>query len=229
MIVAHIPPRPGEPFEPRHPDWQPPVPGQPSPGEPSPGQPFSQPVRIWTDPNLEWQQKLQDQLLARRMILVSGVLDDPAAARLSAQLLALDADNTAPVRMELQNLHADLQPVITVMGILDMMHAPVHACVSGEVTGPALGLLASCPHRTARPNATVILSEPRMQLAGTTTMISAREQQIQRMLDTLYFRLSEVTGRPADEIREDARSGRVLTSAQAVGYGLIQAQESGPR
>jgi ATP-dependent Clp protease, protease subunit len=48
------------------------------------------------------------------------------------------------------------------------------------------------------------------------------------MLDTLYYRLADVTGREADEIREDARSGRSLTTAQAVGYGLIQAQEKPP-
>jgi ATP-dependent protease ClpP protease subunit len=33
-----------------------------------------------------------------------------------------------------------------------------------------------------------------------------------------------VTGREPDEIREDARRGRVLTAAQAIGYGLIQDQ-----
>ena len=43
-----------------------------------------------------------------------------------------------------------------------------------------------------------------------------------RMLDTLYFRLADVTGREVDEIREDARRGRTLTTGQAIGYGLIQ-------
>jgi len=32
-----------------------------------------------------------------------------------------------------------------------------------------------------------------------------------------------------DEIREDARRGRSLTAAQAVGYGLIQVRESSGR
>ena len=50
-----------------------------------------------------------------------------------------------------------------------------------------------------------------------------------RMLDTLYYRLAEVTGREVDEIREDARGRRSLTAAQAIGYGLIQAQETTSR
>jgi ATP-dependent protease ClpP protease subunit len=47
-----------------------------------------------------------------------------------------------------------------------------------------------------------------------------------RMLDTLYFRLADVTGREVDEIRDDARRGRALTTGQAIGYGLIQEQET---
>ena len=39
-------------------------------------------------------------------------------------------------------------------------------------------------------------------------------------------RLAEVTGREVDQIREDARRGRTLTTAQAIGYGLIQSQET---
>jgi ATP-dependent protease ClpP protease subunit len=50
-----------------------------------------------------------------------------------------------------------------------------------------------------------------------------------RMLDTLYFRLADVTGREVDEIREDARRGRTLTTGQAIGYGLIQKQDTTPR
>ena len=64
-------------------------------------------------------------------------------------------------------------------------------------------------------------------MGGTVTAITARQQQLTRMLDTLYFRLAEVTGREVDEIREDARR-RSLTVAQAIGYGLIQAQERTP-
>jgi ATP-dependent Clp protease, protease subunit len=210
-----------DPAEPWRPGWTPPS----TPGWTPPG-PTPEGIRVWQDPNADWQMKLQEQLLAKRIVMASGVLDDAAAARLSAQLLALDADGDRPVRLELQNLRAELGAVITVMGILDVMRARVHGCVSGELGGPALGLLACCPVRTAYPNATLTLSEPRAHLTGTATVLSSREQQLQRMLDTIYFKLAEVTGRAAEEIREDARQGRVLTAGQAVGFGLIQRQET---
>jgi ATP-dependent protease ClpP protease subunit len=214
-VRAHlpgIPPRPGEPGwpgTPLTPGW----PSTPSPVRPEPVP--AAPVRVWLDPLADWQASLYERLLKRRIVLASGPLDDQAAARLSA-------------RLELQNLRAELAPALTVMGILDVLRVPVHGCVSGEISGPALGLLASCVQRTGYPNAIFTLAEPRLEFGGTVTAVTARQEQMTRMLDTLYFKLAEVTGRETDEIREDARRRRSLTTAQAIGYGLIQAQETMP-
>jgi ATP-dependent Clp protease protease subunit len=234
---AHIPgvPRPGEPGWPSRPSV-PSIPGTPlTPGAPDfPSAPPSAPgpvppTRVWLDPHAEWTSKLYERLLARRIVMASGLLDDDAASRLSAQLLTLDAEQEDPIRLELQNLRAELPATLAVMGILDVLRVPVHACVSGEINGPALGVLASCPHRYGYPNAIFVLAEPRLHLGGTVTAVSTGEQQMTRMLDTLYFRLADVTGREVDEIREDARRGRTLTTGQAIGYGLIQKQETTPR
>jgi ATP-dependent protease ClpP protease subunit len=183
---------------------------------------------VWLDPNADWQGRLYERLLEKRIVLASGILDDDAAARLSAQLFTLDAEGDEPIRLELQNLRAELPAALTVMGILDVLRVAVHACVSGEISGPGLGVLASCPRRSGYPNATFVLAEPRLQFGGTVTSLTGREQQVTRMLDTLYFRLAEVTGREVDQIRDDSRRRRSLTTAQAIGYGLIQGQETSP-
>ena len=235
MMGAHIPGGPPRPEEPGWP-FRPSIPGIPlTPGAPDwPSSPPDvpgpvPPTRVWLDPHADWKAKLYERLLAKRIVLASGFLDDDAAARLSAQLLTLDAEQKTPIRLELQNLRAELSAVLTVMGILDVLRVPVHACVSGEITGPALGVLASCPRRSGYPNASFVLAEPKLHFGGTVTALTAREQQMTRMLDTLYFRLAEVTGREVDQIRDDARRGRTLTTAQAIGYGLVQNQETASR
>ena len=228
-VRAHLPgmpPRPGDPGWPGTPH----TPGWPATPPPvSPGPLPTSPVRVWLDPLADWQASLYERLLEKRIVLASGPLDDEAAARLSAQLLTLDAEGDEPIRLELQNLRAELASALTVMGILDVLRVRVHGCVSGEISGPALGVLASCAQRTGYPNAIFTLAEPRLEFGGTVTAVTARQQQMTRMLDTLYYRLAEVTGREVDEIREDARARRSLTTGQAVGYGLIQAQETTPR
>jgi ATP-dependent Clp protease protease subunit len=179
------------------------------------------PARVWLEPHAGWQDKLYERLLEQRVVLASGVLDDAAATRLSAQLLTLDAEGDGPIRLELQNLRSDLPAAVTLMGILDVVRAEIQAFASGETGGPALGVLASCPRRLAYPNASFTLSEPRLRFAGTATAVSAHEQQARRMVDSLFYRLAEATGRDAGDIREDARHGRVLTVAEAIGYGLV--------
>jgi ATP-dependent Clp protease, protease subunit len=206
------------------------VPGAPPPGTPSPGRPSFPgtpspgplpPTRIWLDPHAGLQDTLYERLLEQRIVLASGILDEAAATRLSAQLLTLDAEGDGPVRLELQNLQAELPAVLTLMGVLDVVRAEVQAFASGETGGPALGVLASCPRRLAYPNASFTLSEPRLRFGGTVTAVTAHEQQANRMTDSLFYRIAEATGRDAEDIRADARRGRVLTVAEAIGYGLI--------
>jgi ATP-dependent Clp protease, protease subunit len=211
-----------------HPEFPwpgPEVPGTPPPGRPPfPGAPPPGPVpptRIWLDPHAGWQDSLSERLLEQRIVLASGVLDDAAATRLSAQLLTLDAEGDGPIRLELQNLQAELPAVLTLMGVLDVVRAQVQAFASGATGGPALGVLASCPRRLAYPNASFTLSEPRLRFGGTVTAVTAHEQQANRMTDSLFYRIAEATGRDAEDIRADARHGRVLTVAEAIGYGLI--------
>jgi ATP-dependent Clp protease protease subunit len=173
----------------------------------------------------EWPEVLHERLFEQRIVLVHGHLDDEAATRLCAQLLTLDAGGDDPIQLHINGLDGDLAAVLTVMDALDAVTVPVHARAGGQIRGSALGVLAVAGRRRAHPNAGFQLSEPRMVFEGTATELAGREQQARRMLDTLYFRLADVTRREVDEIRDDARRGRFLTVDEAIAYGLIEAVE----
>ncbi len=215
---------PGQPHVPEEPEWpgQPPA---PKPGAPKPGaQPLVAPGLSWIDPR-DWQSRLNERLLEQRVLIAHGHLDDQAATVLCAQLLTLDADSadrSAPIRLHLQNLSADLTAALTAMDALDAVGVPVHAFASGQLSGPAVGVLISAGRRIAYPNAGFLLREPDSGFEGTAAELATRQRQVETMLDALYFRLADVTGREVDELRADARRGRFLSADEAVGYGLIQ-------
>jgi ATP-dependent Clp protease protease subunit len=73
-----------------------------------------------------------------------------------------------------------------------------------------------------------LLSEPRLGFEGSATSLSSHEEQVRGMMDTLYLRLAEVTGREVDEIRADGRQSRHLTVDEAIAYGLIQGPATAP-
>jgi ATP-dependent Clp protease, protease subunit len=216
-----IPPRPGMPSRPGTPP-QPGIPLPPgTPSRPEVAPPTVTPSRVWPDPS-PWPGRVYERLFERRVVLAHGELDDEAATSLCAQLLTLDAERNEPIRLEMQGLTAELAAALTVMGVLDVLRVPVRACAAGQIGGPALGVLAAATQRHAYPNAVFVLSEPRLDFEGSATSLSSREEQVRGMMDALYLRLADVTGREVDEIRADARRGRYLTVDEAVGYGLIQ-------
>jgi ATP-dependent Clp protease protease subunit len=179
-----------------------------------------QPSRVWIDQG-DWPGRLYDRLLEQRIVMAHGWLDTEAATGVSAQLLTLDAEGTAPIRLELHGLDAELSAALSVMGVLDVVRAPVSAYVSGRIRGPAVGVLAAATRRFGYPSALFALSEPRLQFDGTVSAVMSQEEQLRRMLDELLSRLAEVTGHDVDEIRSDVERQRLLTLDDAIDYGLI--------
>lgn len=221
-VSAGVPFRPGRPLPPGEP--VPPVrPGRPSwwpsPAVPQP-QPGLSPVHVWLDSG-EPRGGLYERLMEQRIVMAHGHLGDEPATRLCAQLLTLDAEGDGPIRFEMQNLSADLTAALAVMGVLDVVGVPVRARAAGQISGAALGVLAASSERRAYPNAVFALTEPTVEFGGTMTAAVAREEQTRKMVDSLYVRLADVTGREVDEIRDDARRCRVLTADEALRYGLI--------
>ncbi len=218
---------PGRPARPPRTPFPPRYPPHPRPAKPQPGpgpSPLVMPGGAWID-SAGWLSRLHERLLDQRVVMAHGHLDDGAATVLCAQLLTLDAesaDRTAPIRLHVQSLSADLAAALTVMDSLDAVGVPVHAIARGHLSGPALGVLAAAGHRVAYPNARFLLAEPEAGFAGTSDDLASRQRQFETMLDTLYFRLADVTGREVDDIRDDARRGRFLTAAEAVAYGLVK-------
>ena len=222
--AGSFPPRPPMP------PWRPGPPERPDqPPQPPRPNPAIQPTRIWVEQG-EWPGRLYERLLNQRIVMASGCLDGEAATRLCAQLLTLDAEGEEPIRLELHNLDADLPAALTVMGVLDTLRVPVTAYAGGRTSGPGLGVLASARHRRAYPNAFFAMSEPKVSFDGSVTDVAMHEEQVRAMLDELYARLAEVTGHELDEVRDDARQGRLLTAEQAIGYRLIEgfAEARGP-
>lgn len=210
------PPGPARPFPPPQP---PPGPG-PSPQTP--------PAQVWVQPG-EWPGRIYERLLDHRIVMLHGFLDGEAATRLCAQLLTLDAESRAPIRLEMQNTDADLGAALTVMGVMDTLRAQITAQAGGRVSGPALGVFAAAPRRRAYPSALFALAEPRLSFAGSADSVAAHERQARAMLDELHARLARVTGREVGAIQADARAQRVLTAEQAIGYGLVEDTARSPR
>lgn len=164
---------------------------------------------------------LEEQLFARRIVLVTGRLDDAAAARATAALLALDAGGDRPIEIHLDSPDGSLEAVLTLVDTADTLRSALRILCRGRIGGPAIGVVVAADHRVAVPHARFHLSQPTTRFTGTPVEITAQSRQQQDLLWRLYGRLARRTGRPAEEIAEDMRRGRFLGADEALDYGLI--------
>jgi ATP-dependent Clp protease, protease subunit len=164
---------------------------------------------------------LQEQLFERRIVLLTGTLDDVAAADSAAALTILDAHAKTPIELHLDSAGGSLDALFVVIDTLHQLQAPVHVHCRGQVAGPAIGILAAADHRVAAPHTRFRLTQPTSRFSGTPDAIAALSRRQQDLLWTLYALVARRTGRPAEEIAEDIRRGITLDAGQALGYGLI--------
>jgi ATP-dependent Clp protease, protease subunit len=171
-------------------------------------------------PTPEW---LQEKLFERRIVFVTGRLDDAVAAQATAQIVALDAAGDAPIELVLSSGDGALEAVFALVDAIDAARATVRVQCQGQVSGPAIGVLAAADHRVATPHTTFRLMAPTTQLAGPPERIVEQSEQHRHLLWRLQARLAKATGRPAEDVADDMRRGRYLDAREALAYGLIDA------
>ena len=172
-------------------------------------------------PRRELPGWLQAKLFERRIVFVTGPLDDETAAQTAAALLSLDGDPGRAIELHVDCAEATLLAAFVLIDTVDLMRAEVRAYCRGIVGGPAIGVVAAAGHRAATPHARFHLAQPRGRFTGAPDDIAAQNRQQQDLLWRLHARLARRTGRAAEEIAEDMRRGRWLDAGEAVVYGLI--------
>lgn len=205
--------------------WPPEIPPRFPPTPPS--QPTPTPVPIlptWEEPDSTWADRvLIDRLLEQRIIMVSGSLDGTVANRVTAKLLLLDRRDQSPIELHLSVDQAQLGASIALADTIDLVGAPVHAVVRGQLVGPAVAVLCAAQQRAAHRHALFRLQLPREATSGSATAdeLAARAAQYEREVALVIDRVASATGREERLVYGDFQEGRVFTADEALEYGLV--------
>jgi ATP-dependent Clp protease, protease subunit len=167
------------------------------------------------------EDRMRDELFERRIVRVQGRLDDDAAAKAAAMLLALDASGSRPIELHVDSPDGALGAAFALIDTADTLRSALRVLCFGQVGGPVIALTTAADHRAAAPHARFRLSQPTARFIGAPDHIAAQNRRQQDLLWKLYARLARRTGRPAEEIAEDMRRGRYLDAREALDYGLI--------
>lgn len=165
----------------------------------------------------EWMRR---QLFERRILLLSGVLDDGAATDLGAAVMTLDAIGDDPIQLQIDSADGATGAALALMDIVDLCGVPVHGLGIGLVSGPAAGVFAVCSPRTLSANARLRLCEPRVAAEGDARQLDHLARAHLDQWAAFCSRLAEASGQDQARIRRDAAAGRFFSAPEAVEYGL---------
>lgn len=216
MRAAEQPP---ERIRPTIPNW--PVPPSPGPG-PAPTEAAPR-LPLIVEP---FAASLDEALLQRRIVAISGALDTERATEAAARLLHLDAASTGDITVRLDCDHADVRAALMLVDTFGSLRADVHAVVVGQAVGAAVVVIAAADSASIYPHARIVLTEPDLpSVQGDATHLDAQLVEQQRLVAAAYDVIARRCGRSRDDVEADARHRRLLTATEAVDYGLVDRVE----
>jgi ATP-dependent Clp protease protease subunit len=161
------------------------------------------------------------RLLAQRVVLLHGPLDDLSVTRVAAELMTLDADGDDAVTLRVDCGEAALAPAMTLMDVIELMGVPVRALCLGQVGQGAVGVVAACSHRAALPSTRFSLSEPTTQLQAHVRNVTQWAELRAAERERFCSRVGAATGRDPATVEHDLQQGRFLGADDALAYGLL--------
>ena len=107
---------------------------------------------------------LQEQLFERRIVLVTGRLDDDAATKAAAALLALDALGNRPIELHLDSPDGALGAAFALIDTADTLRSTLRVLCRAKSAAQPSGVVAAADHCAAAPHARFHLSQPTARL-----------------------------------------------------------------
>jgi ATP-dependent Clp protease, protease subunit len=163
--------------------------------------------------------EVQRTLLARRIVLVHGPIDDALAAETAATLMMLDATGDDRILLRLTGAHAPIEQGLVLMDVIAVLGVPVDVVAAGAIAGGAVGAFAVGRHRMLAAHATLHLREPDAAVSGRAVDIERALAAQVTQRSRFFARIAECTGRSQQVVQESWRAARYLEPVDALALG----------
>jgi ATP-dependent Clp protease protease subunit len=171
-----------------------------------------------------FSERVREQLLHQRILVLDGVLDDDNGTLLATQLFTLAAED--PDTGIALWINSPGGSVPSMLAIRDAMRL-----VPCEVSTLALGLACSAGQfllsagakgkRFALPHARILMHRGSAGIGGSAADIEIQADDLRHTVDTVLGLIAEDTGQPIERIFEDSLHDHWYTAEQARDYGFI--------
>ena len=143
--------------------------------------------------------------------------------RVTAQLLALAADNDEPITMFINSQGGHVEAGDTIHDIVQFIKPEVRMIGTGWVAsaGTHIFLAADKSQRFCLPNTRFLIHQPSGGVGGKVSDIEIQAEQIEKMRERLAKTISDTTGTDIETVRKDIERDKWMDTDEAIAYGIL--------
>lgn len=162
-------------------------------------------------------------LFSARTVLVFGEVNTELAAAVTAQLLALAAAGSEPIRLILHSQGGHVEAGDTIHDMIRFVEPEVRILATGWVASAGALIYCAAPRerRFSLPNTRFMLHQPLGGVGGQASDVEIEARQILILRERLNRLFARATGQPYEKIVRDTDRNYWLTAEEAQGYGLV--------
>jgi ATP-dependent Clp protease, protease subunit len=171
-----------------------------------------------------FSERVREQLLHQRILVLDGMLDDDNGTLLATQLLALAAeDPTADVALWINSPGGSVPSMLAIRDIMRLVPCEVSTLALGLACSAGQFLLSAGTKgkRFALPHARILMHRGSSGIGGSAVDIEVQADDLRHTVDTVLGLIADDTGQPVEQIFADSLHDHWYTAAQAKEYGFI--------
>jgi ATP-dependent Clp protease protease subunit len=176
------------------------------------------------DKNPTFSERVREQMLVQRILVLDGVLDDDNGTLLATQLLRLAAeDPAADVALWINSPGGSVPSMLAIRDVMRLIPCDVATLAFGLACSAGQFLLSAGTKgkRSALPHARILMHRGSAGIGGSAVDIEVQADDLRHTVDTVLGLIAEDTGQPVERIFDDSLHDHWYTAAQARDYGFI--------
>jgi ATP-dependent Clp protease protease subunit len=167
---------------------------------------------------------ISQALFKSRTVLIFGEVDMKMAERVTANLLALSAeDPNKDIKIVIHSPGGHVESGDTIHDMIKALRPKVKMIGTGWVAsaGTHIYLAADRAHRFALPNTRFMVHQPLGGIRGTASDIQIEAEEIMKAQERINRTIAEETGQPFSKVIEDTDRNYWMSAEEAKSYGLV--------
>jgi len=165
---------------------------------------------------------IYSRLLKERIVFLVGEVEVTMANIVVAQLLFLEAESPEkPIHLYINSPGGSVTAGLSIYDTMKFIKCRVNTVCIGQAASMGAFLLSSGDHRSALPNARVMVHQPSGGSHGQVTDIQIQAREILRLKLLLNEIFAKNTGQTFEKISADTERDYFMTAIEAKNYGII--------